>query len=97
MYNDELNTLEFNYEDLFVKSKNDDTYYFQIVFKSGYYNWLLGRPLFKKYHMVFEQKKKIFGFYKEDTMKKESEITFEGFDSLLKKMLEKNKDDKRYS
>ena len=72
LYNDELNTLEFNYEDLFVKSKNDDTYYFQIVFKSGYYNWLLGRPLFKKYHMVFEQKKKIFGFYKEDTTKKEN-------------------------
>lgn len=64
LYNDELNTLEFDYNDLFVKSNKEDIYYFQIIFQSGYYNWLLGRPLFKKYQMVFEQKKKIFGFYK---------------------------------
>ena len=42
---------------------NLDIYYFQIVFKGRYYNWLLGRPLFKKYPMIFDQNKKIFGFY----------------------------------
>ena len=42
------------------------------------------------FNLTFEEWIDIF------TMKKESEITFEGFDSLLKKILEKNKDDKRY-
>ena len=64
VYNDNLNIIELDYNDLFIKSeKNKDIYYFQIVFKSGYYNWLLGRPLFKKYPMIFDQNKKIFGFY----------------------------------
>ena len=27
--------------------------------------WILGKPLFKKCQMVFDQEKKIFGFYKE--------------------------------
>ena len=56
--------IEFDYNDLFIQSeKNKDIYYFQIVFKGRYYNWLLGRPLFKKYPMIFDQNKKIFGFY----------------------------------
>ena len=60
---------EFNYEDLFIKcpfsDNNDDFYCFQIVFKGIYTNWILGKPLFKKYQMVFDQEKKIIGFYKE--------------------------------
>ena len=27
--------------------------------------WILGKPLFRKYNMVFDQEKKIVGFYKE--------------------------------
>ena len=72
LYNDNLNSIEMDYNNLFIKSeKNKDTYYFQIVFKFGYYNWLLGRPLFKKYPMVFDQNKKIFGFYSKAGEEKE--------------------------
>ncbi len=61
------NILEFDYKDLFVKAPGDNNnlYYFQIVFQEGYYYWKLGRPLFKKYPTIFDQHKKIFGFYKE--------------------------------
>jgi hypothetical protein len=62
------NRIEFDYNDLFIKvNNNDDYYYFQIVFQSDYYNWLFGRPLFKKYPMVFNQNAKIFGFYTQTT------------------------------
>ena len=57
---------EFTYEDLFVQDSTDkDRYYFQIIFKSDglYYNWVFGKPLFKKYQMVFDQDKKTYGFY----------------------------------
>ena len=57
---------EFNYKDLFVKDNNqNDIYYFQIVFPSdGYYNnWIFGKPLFKKYQLVFDQDRKTYGFY----------------------------------
>jgi len=56
---------EFNSQDLFIKNKYDDLYYFQIVFDSnGLYNdWILGKPLFKKYQMVFNQDRKTYGFY----------------------------------
>ena len=57
---------EFTYEDLFIKDKtNNDIYYFQIVFdnKGLYSNWIFGKPLFKKYQMVFDQDKKTYGFY----------------------------------
>ena len=56
---------EFNSQDLFIKNKYDDLYYFQIVFDSnGLYNdWILGKPLFKKYQMVFDQDRKTYGFY----------------------------------
>ena len=64
-YNDNKNNiLEFDYKDLFIKAnENDDIYYFQIIFQYRYYKWLFGRPLFKKYSMVFDQDKKLFGFY----------------------------------
>ena len=58
------NKLELNFKDLFIKSKeSSNTYYFQIVFQKDYNKWLFGRPLFKKYSMVFDQNKRIFGFY----------------------------------
>ena len=60
----EVNKLTFEYKDLFEKSSNDNFYYFQIVFK-GSDDWILGRPLFKKYATVFDQDEKFFGFYSE--------------------------------
>ena len=63
---DKGDKIEFNYKDLFVKCPgNNDYYCFQIVFGSMSSAWILGKPLFKKYQMVFDQEKKIFGFYKE--------------------------------
>ena len=64
-YNSHKNDkIELNYQDLFLKCPNNNNYYcFQIVF--GNSNWILGKPLFKKYNMVFDQEKKIVGFYKE--------------------------------
>ena len=60
----ESNILEFDYKDLFIKSPNDSNlYYFQIVFQENNYKWKLGRPVFKKYPAVFDQEKRIFGFY----------------------------------
>ena len=54
---------EFTYKDLFIKK--NDIYYFQIVFPSdgSYSNWVFGKPLFKKYQMVFDQDRKTYGFY----------------------------------
>ena len=57
---------EFTYEDLFIKdNNNNDIYYFQIVFPSRetYSNWVFGKPLFKKYQMVFDQDRKTYGYY----------------------------------
>ena len=57
---------EFTYEDLFVKDNtNDNIYYFQIVFNGNglYSNMIFGKPLFKKYQMVFDQDRKTYGFY----------------------------------
>ena len=57
---------EFTNEDLFIKDKYDeDLYYFQIVFNTEgpYSNWIFGKPLFKKYQMVFDQDRKTYGFY----------------------------------
>ena len=64
--NEKPNIIEFTYEDLFVKCPGyDDVYCFQIIFGSMSSGWIFGKPLFKKYQMVFDQEKKIFGFYKE--------------------------------
>ena len=54
---------EFDYKDLFIKDNN--VYYFQIVFPAdgNYNNWVFGKPLFKKYQMVFDQDRKTYGFY----------------------------------
>ena len=64
--NNKGDKIEFNYEDLFIKCPgNNKLYCFQIVFGREYSTWILGKPLFKKYDMVFDQEKKIVGFYKE--------------------------------
>ena len=55
--------IEFDYNDLFIKYKGDSNYYFQIVYTNYSNGWILGRPLFKKYPTIFDQEKKIFGFY----------------------------------
>ena len=58
--------IEFNYKDLFVKSPfNDNIYLFQMIFADNSYKWIFGKPLFKKYTTVFDQDKRIFGFYTE--------------------------------
>ena len=54
---------EFTYKDLFIKGDNN-FYYFQIIFPSSFTNnWIFGKPLFKKYQMVFDQDRKTYGFY----------------------------------
>ena len=42
-------------------------YIFQIIFNSDglFNNWVFGKPLFKKYQMVFDQDRKTYGFYLE--------------------------------
>ena len=60
---------EFTADDLFIKDNNDnDKYYFQIIFHTDglFHNWVFGKPLFKKYQMVFDQDKKTYGFYLEN-------------------------------
>ena len=57
------NTLKFDYKDLFIKSEDEDIYYFQIVFARTNKEWVFGRPFFKKYPTVFDQEKKTVGFY----------------------------------
>ena len=60
---------EFTADDLFIKDNNDnDKYYFQIIFNTDglFHNWVFGKPLFKKYQMVFDQDKKTYGFYLEN-------------------------------
>ena len=53
---------EFTYKDLFVKSSSGDTYYFVVIFR-GINDWVFGKPFFKKYPFIFDQDRKIFGFY----------------------------------
>ncbi len=63
--NKELNfSFEFNYKDLFIKK--DNQIYFLIVFRneySGIEYWILGKPFFKKYQLVFESDRKLIGIY----------------------------------
>ena len=57
--------LEFNYNDLFINEEktNNDIYYFQIIFKNNE-DWIFGKPLFKKYRVIFDQNRKMYGIYK---------------------------------
>jgi len=64
LYNKDLNyTFEFNYKDLFIR--NDNKLYFLIVFEKEYQieNWIIGKPFFKKYQLVFESDRKLIGIY----------------------------------
>ena len=57
--------LEFNYKDLFIKNnedKNSNIYYFQIIFTENE-DWIFGKPLFKKYRLIFDQYNKMYGIY----------------------------------
>ena len=57
---DKGDKIEFNYQDLFIKCPgNNNLFCFQIIFGREYSTWILGKPLFKKYNMVFDQEKKI--------------------------------------
>ena len=57
-------TFELNYKDLFIK--NDDFYYFLVSFNiHSTYEWIFGKPFFKKYNFIFDQDKKILGLYSE--------------------------------
>ena len=77
---------EFTYEDLFVKNKYDDFYYFQIVFNSNglYHDWILGKPLFKKYQMVFDQDRKTYGFYLDNKFNENNNIEKNNNETSLK-------------
>ena len=77
---------EFTYEDLFVKNKYDDFYYFQIVFNSNglYHDWILGKPLFKKYQMVFDQDRKTYGFYVDNKFNENNNIEKNNNETSLK-------------
>ena len=57
--------LEFNYNDLFIKEEgeNNNIYYFQIIFKNNE-DWIFGKPLFKKYRVIFDQNRKMYGIYR---------------------------------
>ena len=89
----QTNYIEFNYEDLFVKSSFDDNIYLcQMIFVDNSYKWILGKLLFKKYTTVFNQDKKTIGFYTEskeynDT---DNETTDETKDDINKKDENKN-------
>ena len=50
-----------NENDLFINYKNKK--FFLIVFEKGSNEWILGKPFFKKYQLVFNQDKKIIYFY----------------------------------
>lgn len=60
--------MEFDYKDLFINENG--IYYFQIIFSKSL-DWIFGKPIFKKYRIVFDQDKKIYGiynFYKKENM-----------------------------
>ena len=60
--NRELNTtFELGYNDLFIEKNN--IFYFLIGFRKGDKNWILGKPFFKKYQIIFDSEKKIIGLY----------------------------------
>ena len=52
--------MEFDYKDLFINE--NDIYYFQIIFSKNL-DWIFGKPIFKKYRIVFDQDKNIYGIY----------------------------------
>ena len=62
-------TFELDYKELFIK--NENYYYFLVTFNIySTYEWVFGKPFFKKYNFVFDQDKKIIGFYSKGYKKK---------------------------
>ena len=51
----------FDYNDLFLKTKN--VYIFKIIYSGGYGYWKLGKIFLEKYPFVFNYDSKMFGFY----------------------------------
>jgi len=61
-YSKEINfTFVLEKKDLFLKA--NDKIYFLVFFSNYFPNWILGEPFFRKFNMVFNQDKKIVGFY----------------------------------
>ena len=61
-YSKEINfTFVLEKKDLFLKA--NDKIYFLVFFSNYFPNWILGEPFFRKFNMVFNQAKKIVGFY----------------------------------
>ena len=69
-YSQEINfTFVLTYEDLF--HKNNEKIYSKIVYRRTMLPiFILGQPFLKKYFFVFDQNKKIMGFYKKFKEKK---------------------------
>ena len=67
LFHKDLNySFEFNYKDLFIQK--DNQLYFLIVFEKKSQSieyWILGKPFFKKYQLVFESDRKLMGIYTE--------------------------------
>ncbi len=65
LFHKDLNySFEFNYKDLFIQK--DNQLYFLIVFEKKSQSieyWILGKPFFKKYQLVFESDRKLIGIY----------------------------------
>ena len=72
-YNCQLNL---TYKDLFYFNINDQKYYLLMEFEenSTNENWVLGAPFFRKHLLVFDQEKKIIGFYSNLNKKIEKKV-----------------------
>ena len=72
LFHKDLNySFEFNYKDLFIQK--DNQLYFLIVFEKKSQSieyWILGKPFFKKYQLVFESDRKLMGIYTEKEKKR---------------------------
>ena len=55
----------FDYNDLFLKTRN--VYIFKIIYSGGYGYWKLGKIFLEKYPFVFNYDSKTFGFYQKFT------------------------------
>ena len=61
----------FTYRDLFIEKNNN--YYFLVIFnqkRDTIYNWVLGKQFLEKYPFVFDQERKIIGYYTQVLPKK---------------------------
>lgn len=56
---------ELTYKDLFALDKNDNKYFFLVLFPTNYEEkiWGLGIPFLRKYQFIFDEGKKLIGYY----------------------------------